>query len=109
MATEDTRTKVLDDPVLSKVDMKKPSPEDAFNFHNAIIRSQGYYDIQETITNPFILLEQARNSLSKVSQDLNSSHKAEIVKLIQDQKGEQFINDIKILISDITMKTSKHN
>ena len=107
MATEDTRSKVLDDPVLSKVNMKKPSPEDALSFYNAINRSQGYFDIQEAISDPFVLLEKARDSLSKVSQDLNSSHKSEMVKLIQEKKGEQFIRDIKSLISDITKKTSK--
>ena len=106
MATEDTRKRVFEAPVLSNVDMQKPTPEHALEFYQAIDRAQGYYDVQEDITNPLLLLERARDSLSKISQDLNGTYKSQMIKLIKDNKGEQFISDIKRMIADITKKIS---
>jgi len=108
MATNETRKRVLDAPVLSTVNLAKPTSEHAYEFNQAIDRAQGLFDVEEAIADPLTLLEKARDSLSKVSQDLNSSHKKEMLKLIHATKGDQYIKDIKSLISDITKKISKN-
>lgn len=108
MAREDTRARVFNSPVLSNVNMEKPTPNDALEFFKSIERAQSYFDVQEAITDPLILLEKARDSLNKVNQDLNSSHKTQMLKLIKEKNGEEFIKHIKSLLSEIIKKTSKH-
>lgn len=106
MATDDTRKKVFSSPVLDKIDWVTPSKEHALDFHKAIVSAQNVYDVQEDISDPLMLLEKATESLSKVSKDLNSSHRASMVKMIKENKGEHFITDIKQLIADISKKLS---
>ena len=106
MATDDTRKRVFSSPVLDKIDWVNPSKEHALDFHKAIANAQNVYDVQEDISDPLMLLEKATESLSKVSKDLNSSHRASMVKIIKEHKGEHFITDIKQLIADISKKLS---
>jgi len=107
MATDETRKRVFSSPVLDKIDWNNPSKEVASEFHDVIASAQSYYDIQESIADPLSLLVKASDSLSRISQDLNSSHRSNMVKVIRENDGLRKINDIKRFISDITMKISK--
>jgi len=104
MSTAETRKKVFSSPVLDKIDWLHPSNDDALRFHQDVSNAQALYDIKEEITTPLMLLEKASESLSQVSQDLNSSKRAIMVKAIKKEKGERFISEIKKLITDISKK-----
>jgi len=108
MATPETIQRVLNAKVLSDVKITDPTLEHMNQFSDAIDSAIGLYDVQTTVNNPLILLEKAQDALSELSKDLNSSHKKEMLKIINESNGEQIIRDIKSLISEITKK-NKNN
>jgi len=108
MATPQTRKRVLDSKSFLDVKITDPSLEHMNGFSDAIDNAIGLYEVQTTILNPLTLLQKARDALSELSKDLNSSHKKEMLKIIKDGNGDQIIKDVKSLISEITKK-NKNN
>jgi len=103
MNSPESREKVLNSPLMDKIDWNKPEKH-AGEFYTNIERANNYTRTQETIVNPFYLLEEAIERLNKVNKELNGSQRVHMIKIITENNGDKYIAEIKSVINEISNK-----
>lgn len=104
MGDDDIRNEFLNLEMFDNMDVKTATPTDARTFYEKIKIHEDEFDVQKNITSPISLLEKAKYSLSKVSEDLHGTHKAEKLRALNENHGRDHISEIMSLAKDIMQK-----
>lgn len=105
MGDDQIRKDFLKLPMFGNADIvKNAGVNDAKNFFEAIKVHEDKFDVNRNITSPIGLLEKAKHALNKVSEDLQGTYKAEKLRALKDNHGQEHVRDIVDLAKDILKK-----
>ena len=104
MGDDHIREKFLNLELFDSMNVGDATASDARSFYEAIKIHEDEFDVKKNITSPISLLEKAKNSLSKVSEDLQGSYKNEKLRVLKDNHGRDHVSEIITLAKDILQK-----
>ena len=104
MGDDNIRKKFLNLDIFDAINVKTTTADDARKFYDQIKIHEDEFDVNKNITSPVSLLEKAKNSLSRVSEDLQGAYKAEKLRVLKENRGHEHVTDILELARDILKK-----